>query len=176
MKKHEIIDEMKFSKNQVIVSVVIILALTVPVTDLIKQGLLNRDYRWFILFFFVAAYILWHFLRPTVLMLFGMPAVVITRNDITITERGYVIDWKDIDAINLVETAGRTTSYSLVLNVKDPWKYISTIKNPVMRYYRWYAKDYFYTPFSLSLSSVEGDSQELYDRIENYFHQYRIRA
>jgi len=176
MKHTDVIDEIKYSKFQALWIIILIAALFTPLTNLVKQGMLNRDYRWFLLFFFATSYVIWNFVRPTVFLLFGIPAVVITRSYIALSELGYDIDWKDIEEINLDVTTGRSTSYTLVISVKDPWKYISTIRNPVMRYYRWYAKDYFYKPFAVSLNNLEGDSQGIYDKVENHFHQYRRGA
>jgi len=47
-----------------------------------------------------------------------------------LTQKGCTIEWKDIEEMNLVVSGGRGHSYSLVIEVKDPWKYISQIRNP----------------------------------------------
>ena len=105
-------------------------------------------------------------------MITSVPAIALTKHYIVISQQGYTIEWKDIDEINLEVSEGRGRSYSLKLTLKDPWKYISQVRNPVLRYYRWYLLDY-YNPFTINLSMVEGDSNEIYDRVENCFHEHR---
>ena len=105
-------------------------------------------------------------------MIMGVPAIVVTKKDITISQLGYTIEWRDIEEMNLRVTQGKGRSYNLEIAVKEPWKYISQIRNPIMRYYRWYMLDY-YNPFTVSLSLIEGNSCDAYSIIESYFHNYK---
>jgi hypothetical protein len=170
--KGEPIEVIKFSKYQAIVSVLLIFALYESIVNLIKQGMLNHDYRWFIVFGIVIAYLFWNVIRITIYMIIGVPAVIITKRDITLTQKGYVIEWDDITNMDYVVTGSKSRSYTLVIDVKDPWKYISTIKNPLMRNYCWYAKDYYYKPFTIDLGNVEGDNSEIFDTVERYYRTY----
>jgi hypothetical protein len=97
----------------------------------------------------------------------------LSKHGITTAQNRYTIAWKDIEEMNLVVTGGRGHSCSLVIDVKDPWKYISQIKNPILRNYRWFAKDYGYKPFSISLSVVEGNEDDVFNAVEDCFHQNR---
>ena len=165
--------QIKFSKYQALFSIVLCIVMYEPVMDVIRQWVLFHDYRWLILAVIIISYIFWNFIRITILMILGHPAIILSKNDITLTQLGYTIEWKDIEEMNLVVTYGKSRSYNLVIDVKDPWKYISQIKNPLVRYYCWYAKDYYYKPFSINLITVEGDNEEIFDSVDNYFHKIR---
>jgi hypothetical protein len=173
MKSVKNVQEIKFSKFQALSSLLFPLVLFEPVSKMIRQGLDFREYYWFIIIFIVAGYVFWHFIRITALMMAGVPAIIIERKTITLTEKGYALEWKDIEEMNMVVTGGKGRSYNLVITVKEPWKYISGIRNPLMRYYCWYAKDYFYNPFSINLSMIAGDNYEVYNTIESYYRQYK---
>ncbi len=176
MSKHEPVSEIKFNKFNSLLPVIVVIAVFGELTNLIRQGVLNHDYRWFILYFIVALYIFWRFVRITIYMIIGIPSVIITSKDITISEKGYSIDWNDIEGMDLNISTGRSTSYTLVIQLKDPWKYISQKWNPIIRYYCWFAKDYFYKPFTVNLNNVEGDSQDVFLMIEGYYRRYKKNA
>jgi len=176
MSKHEPVSEIKFNKFNSLWPVIIVITVFGELTNLIRQGVLNHDYRWFILYFIVALYIFWRFVRITIYMIIGIPSVIITSKDITISEKGYSIGWNDIEGMDLSISTGRSTSYTLVIQLKDPWKYISQKWNPIIRYYCWFAKDYFYKPFTVDLNNVEGDSQDVFLMIEGYYRRYKKNA
>jgi len=138
---------------------------------MIGQAIQFHEYYWYLIILFVVQYVYRISIKPLFLMICGVPAIVVASKSIALNEKGYTIEWSDVQDIDLIVTEGRSTSYTLNIKVKEPWKYISQIKNPVMKYYRWYMLEY-YNPFTVSLSNVEGDSSEIYGTIENYYHNY----
>ena len=122
----------------------------------------------------MAALVFWNCTRLGIMALVGVPALVLTTVGITLTQKGYMIEWDDIDEINLMESRGRSTTYTLAISVKDDWKYIGSVRNPIFRYYRWYFREYYnYTPFSVSLSILDENYADIYAVVENSFHNYR---
>jgi hypothetical protein len=175
MKQERVSHEIKYNKFQVIApAVAISLVVIEPIRRLIIQGINFHEYYWFVLCFFLAAFIFWNFIRPGIHALAGVPAIIMTSTAIAITEKGYEIAWNDIDEINLMENTGKTTTYTLAISVKDDWKYIGGLRNPFFRYYRWYMKDYNqYTPFSISLNMLADSSHDIYAMVENCFHNHK---
>lgn len=172
MGANSVINEFKFSRFQAVFSCITPLALYEPFSKMTRQALMFHEYYWFIVMFICVQFVYRLFLRPTLLLMSGTPAITLTKSYITVSQQGYSIEWKDIQEMDLHITQGKGRSCSMDLTLKDPWKYISQIRNPFMRYYRWYLLDY-YNPFSVNLSIIEGDSNEIYDQVENCFHQYR---
>ncbi len=169
---YDVTKEIKYSSHQAILSVLVPIVLIEPFLKLVRSSSYQGQYLGFIFVFFILGYVFWNHIRVTVMMLYGTPAIIMTRKTITITKSGYTIEWKDIEAISLGESSGRGgTHYTLELTLKDPWKYISQL-NPLARYFVWYLKDYIY-PFNLSLSILEGDSVDAYNTIEGYYYQYK---
>jgi len=123
---------------------------------------------------------IWRQLRITLLMILRKPAVILTEEAITITERNYTIYWKDMIDVYLVNDgspAGGTTApknHYITIVVREPGKYIKTIKNPFTRYYRWYTRNWWsYSPFEVSLMLVRGDDDEIYQLVLTYFQHFR---
>jgi hypothetical protein len=165
------VKKIMFSRQQALATLGYSL-LFVPITKMVKQGITFREYYWFIFVFIICAYLFWNIYRITILMLFGRPGVVLSKRTLVITAKSYTIEWNDITSMELIVSNMKTGSYAIAMQVKDPWKYISRIKNPVLKYYRWYFKDTF-NSFSIDLTLLEGDSNELYDLIRDYYHQNR---
>ena len=161
----------KFNRFKGISTIIIMLVLAGTFSKMIKQAIEFREYYWYMVILFVIQYIYRTQIKSFVFMMFGVPAIIISNKNITINEKGYTIEWSDIQDLDIVVTSGKGQSYILNIKVKEPWKYISQTTNPVMKYYRWYMLDY-YNPFSINLSSVEGDSSEVYATIENYYRNY----
>jgi hypothetical protein len=164
--------EIKYSSFQTLMPLMIPISLYVPIVKMVKQGIAFHEYYWFIFVFIICAYVFWNFIRLSIFTLVGIPGIILSNKTLTITAKGYDIKWKDVTAMSLEVTGVRGSTYKLIMQVKDPWKYISTIKNPLSRYYRWYLKDYS-NSFTIDLSSLTGDSRELYDLIEQHYHQHR---
>ncbi len=133
-----------------------------------------------LIFLFLFGLFVWKYLRITVLMLLQRSAVILTEEVITITERNYTIYWKDMIDVYLVNDGspgGGTTapkSRYITIVVREPEKYIKTIKNPFTRYYRWYTRNWWsYSPFEVSLMLVRGDDDEIYQLVLKYFQHFR---
>ncbi|MBS1525372.1 MAG: hypothetical protein JST19_06975 [Bacteroidetes bacterium] len=174
MASEKIIREFKYNRTQALTAALVTVVVIEPLNKGITQGIQFHEYYWFPLCVFAAAIVFWNFIRVGVLSLAGRPGIVLTNEGITLTELGYNIEWQDIDGIDLVENPGKYTSYSLVISVKYDWKYIGAIRNPLLRYYRWYTKDYFgNTPFSINLNTLHDDSGDVYAAVENCFHNYK---
>ncbi len=121
----------------------------------------------------------WKHLRITVLMLLQKPAVILTDEIITITERGYSIYWADIMDVFMSHSgsadAGTVRNQYVAIMVREPEKYIKAIKNPFTRYYRWYTRKWWsLSPFEVSLSLVRGDDDENYQLILKYYQHNRL--
>ena len=169
--------EIKYNRFQTLLLLLIPLALIEPVRRMIIQGWQFREYYWFIFSFIIFAFIFWNFIRLSVFTLAGIPAIVLTTKGIKLTQLGYDIEWNDISEINLIESGGKTTTYELVISVKDDWKYIGGLRNPLLRYYRWYTREgYNSTPFSVRLNLLEGDSLDIYNSVENCYHSHKKSA
>jgi len=164
--------EIKFSKVQALVSIALLLVLYEPVMRMVRQGIQFHELWPFMVSFIVIAYVFWTAVRISILMIEGVPAIILTNETITITQKGYTLEWKDIVEMNLVTGGGKGRSYDLVIEVKEPWKYIAQIKNPLVRNYCWFTKDFF-KPFCINLSIIEGDSHEIYDVVETCYHQHK---
>jgi hypothetical protein len=123
---------------------------------------------------------IWKQLRITFLMLFQKPAVILTEESITITERSYTILWKDIMDIYMANDGspgGGTTAPKnryIIISVREPEKYIKAIKNPFTRYYRWYTRGFWsYSPFEVNLFLVKGDDDDIYELVLKYYQNLR---
>jgi hypothetical protein len=175
MSTEKVITQIKFSKLQMLPLLLFPIGLAEPVRRAIIQGIEFHQYYWFLLCFVVFLFIFLNFIWVPAMVLAGIPALTLTNRGIRIAHRGYYIEWNDIEAINLVESSGRSTSYIMTISVKDDWKYIGALRNPFLRYFRWYMKDYnaYNTPFSIRLSMLEGDNADIYAAVENCFHNHK---
>lgn len=110
-------------------------------------------------------------------MLLWRPAVVLTDDAITITERNYTIYWKDVIDVYMAdsgEPAVRAPRINyIIIRVREPDKYIKAIKNPFTRYYRWYTRNWSLSPFQVNLFFVRGDDDEIYHLVLKYFQNNR---
>jgi hypothetical protein len=131
----------------------------------------------------VMSLILWKNLRITFLMLLRKPALVLTSESIKITESNYIIAWEDVLDVYLAGSgsstrfggdSGSSRTYYIILKVKDPEKYVKTIKNPFTRYYRWYTRNWRVSLFEVNLFLVKGDSDEIYKEVLKYYQQYGL--
>jgi len=123
---------------------------------------------------------IWKELRITFLMLTNKPAVILTDEAITITERGYTIKWTDMKDVYLANDGSASGGITapknryVILRVREPEKYIKSIKNPFTRYYRWYTRNLWsLSPFEVSLFLVRGDDDEIYHTILRYYQNNR---
>lgn len=124
---------------------------------------------------------IWKQLRITVLMLLQKPAVVLTEEAVIITERNYTIYWEDVMDVYLSNDgspAGGVTAPKnryIIIRVREPEKYIKSIKNPFTRYYRWYTRRLWnLSPFEINLFLVRGDDDEIYHQVLKYFQNNRL--
>ena len=134
------ITELKFSNWVLITAIIFPLVLFGSITDIVKQGLLQRAdwFLWFLLAGFVAWILVWNFIRPGIYMIVGKPAIVLSTDWIQCNMNGYFIEWADISKMELEITTSRSGSNGTIkITVKDPWKYIGGICNPIICNYRW---------------------------------------
>jgi hypothetical protein len=124
--------------------------------------------------------IVWRELRITFLMLLQKPAIVLTDESITIVERRYTIKWtdmKDVYMANDGSSGGGITAPKnryVILRVREPEKYIMSLKNPFTRYYRWCTRGFWsLSPFEVSLFLIKGDDDEIYHTILKYYQNNR---
>lgn len=171
MAESKILHQVKFSKSGTLPSLIVPLVMFEPLRRMILQGLQFREYYWFMICLLVVAFLA-PILRPVLLMLTGRAALTLTTKGLGISSLGYRIDWSDMAGVECIQSQGKSPSYLLKISVNDPWKYISTTLNPLLRYYRWYTKDYF-DPFTIDLGMLDGNSDEIYAMVETCFHQYR---
>ena len=62
----------------------------------------------------------------------------------------------------------------IIIRVRDPEKYIKSIKNPFTRYYRWHTRGLWnLSPFEISLFLVRGDDDEIYHTVLKYYQNNR---
>ncbi|MGZ3750201.1 MAG: STM3941 family protein [Mucilaginibacter sp.] len=144
---------------------------------------LSDKYHLFILTHSVVAMILslpffitlWRYLSITFLMLLLKPAILLTDEKVVITYMGDAIDWKDVMDVYLASTrfTKSPNTYSIVIRVRNPEKYIKSIKNPITRYFRWYTRNLSDSPFTIDLSIVRGDEDEIYHTVLRYFQNNR---
>jgi hypothetical protein len=119
------------------------------------------------------------YLRILIWAIIRTPALILTDETITITESNYVIYWKDIISLYMASDASSNTVnnpiryYYVMIKVRDPHKYIDDIKNPIIRYYRWYTRKWSDTPFQVRLSSIKGDDDEIYHNVLRYYQNNR---
>ena len=109
-------------------------------------------------------------------MLLQKPAIILTNESITITERRYTIKWTDMKNVYLVRTPSMREPriYYVILRVREPEKYIRSIKNPFTRYYRWYTRNLWnQSPFEVNLFLVRGDDDEIFRTILKYYQNNR---
>lgn len=137
---------------------------------MVQQALHFHEYYLFVFVFIICGWVLWNIVRIGILSLFGIPAIVLDDDTIYLTAIGYNIAWKDIKDISLEVNHARFTSYTLLVQVNDPWTYISEIKNPIMRNYRWFTRN-TNNCFGAALTNVEGDPNDVYRLIESYYNR-----
>lgn len=133
-----------------------------------------------IVFAIILLIIVWRELRITYLMLLQKPAIVLTNESITIVERRYTIKWTDMKDVYLANdgspgggTVAPKNRY-VILRVREPEKYILSLKNPFTRYYRWCTRGFWsLSPFEVSLFLVRGDDDEIYHTILKYYQNNR---
>jgi hypothetical protein len=166
-------EEVEFSPVQPILFLVwgpaIYYFLTIPI-DWVS---LTRN--WFDLFLIIVfVSFVWRNVRITILMLRRVPAIVLTDETITVAQKNYTLYWKDIKSVFLA-TSG--LSYyrrrHIMLRVRDPEKCIKEIKNPIMRNFRWYTRNWSYSPFDINLFLVKGDDDEIYRLVLKYYQNNR---
>jgi hypothetical protein len=164
--------KIKFDKTPCIGALILMLTLYVPISKMIQQGMHFHEYLQFVFAFIICVLVYWNFIRVGILSLFGVPAIVLNDDTVTFAINGYTISWKDITYMNLEVYHSRSTSYTLIIKVKDPWFYISQTKNPLLRNYRWFTRD-IYNPFCVALTNVDGNPNEVYSLLETYYHRRR---
>jgi len=76
MKEDKSSQEIKFSKYQTLFSLVILIVIYEPINRMIRQGLQFGEAWCFIVSFIVVFYVFWNFIRLTILMIIGVPAIV----------------------------------------------------------------------------------------------------
>jgi len=172
-------EEFSFSPLQPILFVIAAPAITYWFSDKIKWMMMTHSLLT-LLFIILISLLVWKQLRITFLMLTNKPAVVLTNEAITIIERGYTIKWTDMKDVYLGSDGsafgGITAPKNryVILRVREPEKYIKSIKNPFTRYYRWYTRNLWsLSPFEVSLFLVRGDDDEIYHTILRYYQNNR---
>jgi len=171
-------EEFSFSPLQPILFVIGVPAIMYFFSDHINWFSITHS--WLTLLIIPLLLFTWRQLRITILMLMNRPAVVLTDDAITITERGYTIKWRDIKDVSIASdgspSGGITAPKNryVILRVREPEKYIKSIKNPFTRYYRWYTRTLWsLSPFEVSLFLVRGDDDEIYHTILRYYQNNR---
>jgi len=62
----------------------------------------------------------------------------------------------------------------IIISVREPEKYLKAVKNPLIRYYRWYTRNFWsYSPFEVNLFLVKGDDDEIYQLVLKYYQNFR---
>lgn len=115
-------------------------------------------------------------LRITLLMLTLRPALILTDESITITESFDKIYWKDVSDVYMASNGGEVrspTSWYVIIKVREPEIYLKAIKNPLIRNYRWYTRNWRPSPFEVNLFLVKGDDDEIYHTILKYYQNNR---
>ena len=140
---------------------------------------------WLAIFITIVLIVLtWKNLRITLLMLRNVPAVILTDKSVTITQKNDTIYWEDVKDVYMTNsgTGGGTGGRGLggiriryvTIMVREPEKYIMAIKNPFVRYYRWYTRNWKYSPFEINLFLVKGDDDEIYQEVLKYYQHNRL--
>jgi hypothetical protein len=107
-------------------------------------------------------------------MLFIASAIILTEEQICIGESGYNIDWKDISHITKSYDDSMYGSNAYIeIYVRDPEKYIGSIRNPILRIFRWLTPNLNNSPFYISLSGVRGDDDEIYHEVLKWYRNFR---
>jgi hypothetical protein len=133
-----------------------------------------------IIFSFVALIFIIKNQRITYLMLTRIPAIILTDKEITIAQMNSSLPWKDVIDVFMASTARKDSVVSkayeiryIIIKVRDPDKHIKKIKNPIIRYYRWYTRSWIPSPFEINLSLVKGDEDEIYHTVLRYYQNNR---
>lgn len=171
-------EEFSFSPLQPILFVIGAPAIVYFFSDRINWFLITHT--WLALLVIPLLLFVWKQLRITFLMLTNSPAVILTDETITITERGYTIKWTDMKDVYLASDGSPSVGITapknryVILRVREPEKYIKSLKNPFTRYYRWYSRNLWnLSPFEVSLFLVRGDDDEIYHTILRYYQNNR---
>ena len=128
----EVLKEIKYNPFQAVLSIIVPLILIEPFLKLVRASSCQGQYLGFIFVFFIIVYVFWNHIRISVMMLYGTPAIIITRKDITITKSAFTIEWNDIESMNLRESsAGKGgTHYTMELSIKDPGNILAVYETP----------------------------------------------
>lgn len=142
---------------------------------MVRQVTLLRDYwlLWLCLAAFATWLLVWNIIRLGVYTLIGKPAITLSSRGMSCAANGYMIKWADITGMELDITTGKGSGSKIRISVKDPWTYIGKIPNPVIRHYRWFINQYLNPSFNIDLSTLDGDKNDNYATIENYYHLHR---
>jgi len=134
-----------------------------------------------VLIIVISPIFIWKYLRLGGLALRRKPAVLLTDESVYIADSGYTIKWTDVSDVYLasdapsdgVGTSALKMEYYIIIRVREPEKYLDTIKNPFLRIYRKLTKNLGPSPFEINLSWVRGDEDELFHIVLRYYQNNR---
>jgi hypothetical protein len=165
--------EFEFSVLPPIITVILAPSWCCLVAGYIIKGISFSNLPGLIFTFFIMIYLAKN-LRITYLMLRRLPSIILTDEKITVAQKKYSIYWKDVTSIQMAISDGMNFRPKyIIINVRDNWKYIKEIKNPIIKYYRWYTRNWSYSPFDINLFFVKGDNDEIYHTVLKYYQNNR---
>jgi hypothetical protein len=114
-------------------------------------------------------------LRLTGLMLLIRPAVILTEESIYVAEKNDTIKWTDVMDVYMASNRGWTgfATYYIIIRVREEDKYLNRVKNPLLRTYRKWTRNWGPSPFDINLGWVRGDEDELLHIVLRYFQNNR---
>ena len=169
-------EEFVFSRLQPILSVLYLLTAFYFFSN--KNTLFLLAHNWLAICFVILGLIyMVKNLRVSYLLLRKKPALILTNEKIVVTAKGDNIFWIDVKDVYMTSRSfGMVNPVKftyVTICVREPEKYLKSIKNPFVRNYRWYTRNWKVSPFEISLFFVGGDDDEIYHEVLRYYQNNR---
>ena len=169
-------EEFKFSLVQPVLSVCFLIAAAYYFSDPYNLFMITHNLIALIIILLCLGYMFKN-LRIGVLTLMGKPAIILTKESITITANNDTIKWLDVGNVYMTSTSAGTINpvkfRFVTIKVREPEMQLKMVKNPFIRNYRWLTRNWRQSPFEVSLFLVKGDDDEIYHTILRYYQNNR---
>ena len=169
-------DELAFSRLQPILSVLFLVFAFCFFTSHATLYMLTHNWLALICILLFLVYVIKN-IRIGILTIRNIPAIILTEESIVITAKGDTVEWTDIADIYMTSNSFGNINlvkfFFVTIRLRDPEKYLKSIKNPFIRNYRWFTRNWRSSPVEVSLFLVKGDDEEIYQLILKYYQHFR---
>ena len=116
-------------------------------------------------------------LRMGFFILTRKPAVILTNEKVVITATNDTIKWADVADIymtyRVLGFGDSVRLHYITIKLHDSEAYLRSIKNPIIRKYRWITRNWKPSPVEIKLSLVRGDEDDNYRSVLRFYQNNR---